>query len=162
VADTARPAATPAEVRAALAPRKLHVVGATLGNDEHSVGLQEVVNIKHHGLEWFGLTCVNIGSSVFVERLLDEAVEQGASAVLASLIVSHREVHKVMMRKLGDTAVERGVRDRFLLIAGGPQVSDELARACGLDAGFGRGTKGLDVARYLHHALIERELGGKQ
>ncbi|HEX5405286.1 MAG TPA: D-ornithine 4,5-aminomutase subunit OraE [Pseudonocardiaceae bacterium] len=139
----------PETVRAALVGRRLRVVGATLGNDEHSIGLQEVTNIKHQGLEWFGVTCVNIGSSVLVERLLDEAVEQGACALLASLIVSHREIHQVTMRKLCDTAVERGVRDRFLLIAGGPQVTDELARDCGMDAGFGRGTKGVDVARFL-------------
>lgn len=160
--DAGVPAVSPEQVRAVLAPRGLRVVGATLGNDEHSVGLQEIVNIKHQGLEWFGLTCLNIGSSVLVERLLDEAVEHDAVAVLASLIVSHREVHKVMMRKLADTAVERGVRDRFLLIAGGPQVDHELARSHGLDAGFGRGTKGVDVARYLHDALMAREPRGLQ
>ncbi|HEY3748179.1 MAG TPA: D-ornithine 4,5-aminomutase subunit OraE [Pseudonocardiaceae bacterium] len=158
----ARGQGSPETVRAALVGRRLRVVGATLGNDEHSIGLQEVTNIKHQGLEWFGVTCVNIGSSVLVERLLDEAVEQGACALLASLIVSHREIHQVTMRKLYDTAVERGVRDRFLLIAGGPQVTDELARDCGLDAGFGRGTKGVDVARFLLDRMPteERPTGG--
>ncbi|MFD9698195.1 D-ornithine 4,5-aminomutase subunit OraE [Lentzea sp. NPDC059081] len=147
----------PEAVRAALSGRDLRVVGATLGNDEHSVGLQEVTNIKHRGLEWFGVECVNIGASVLVERLLDEAVEQGACAVLASLVVSHRDIHQVMMRKLHDTAVERGVRDRFLLVAGGPLVTAELAAECGLDGGFGRGTKGVDVARFLLDALGRRE-----
>lgn len=146
-------AAPPEEVRAELAQCGLRVVGATLGNDEHTVGLQEITNIKHQGLEWFGVTCVNLGASVPVDRLLDEAVEQGAVAVLASLIVSHRQVHEVMMRNLHDTAVERGVRGRLLLIAGGPQVTDQMARECGLDAGFGRGTTGWDVARFLAHAL---------
>ncbi|HEX3786926.1 MAG TPA: D-ornithine 4,5-aminomutase subunit OraE [Pseudonocardiaceae bacterium] len=152
VSTVAAPLA-PERVRALLVGKGLRVVGGTLGNDEHSVGLQEVTNIKHQGLEWFGVSCVNVGASVLVERLLDEAVEHGAVAVLASLIVSHREVHKVMMRRLADTAVERGLRDRLLLIAGGPQVSDELAVACGLDAGFGRGTKGVDVARFLADVL---------
>ncbi|MES4908598.1 MULTISPECIES: D-ornithine 4,5-aminomutase subunit OraE [unclassified Streptomyces] len=139
----------PEHIRAELSPLNLRVVGATLGNDEHSVGLQEITNIKHHGLEWFGLRCRNIGSSVLAERLLDEAVEQNAQVVLASLIVSHRDVHRLMMTKLADAAVERGVRHRLVLIAGGPQVTDELALACGLDAGFGPGTRGIDVARFL-------------
>ncbi len=33
------------------------------------------------------------------------------------------------------------------------QVSDELARACGLDAGFGRGTTGREVASFLVRKL---------
>lgn len=148
-ADTSTAQISAQDVRAGLVPRRLHVVGATLGNDEHSIGLQEVTNIKHQGLEWFGVTCLNIGCSVSVDRLLDEAVARNARAVLASLIVSHRGVHEQAMRALHETAVEKGVRDRLLIIAGGPQVTPELARSCGLDAGFGRGTKGLDVARFL-------------
>ena len=50
------------------------------------------------------------------------------------------------MEKLADLAVEKGVRDKLLLIAGGTQVTDELAASWGMDAGFGRGTKGIDVA----------------
>lgn len=149
-------ALSPEEVRTRLGPLRLRVVGATLGDDEHSVGLQEITNVKHHGLEWFGVTAVNVGASVLVERLLDEAVEQGATAVLASLIVSHQQMHRLMMAKLHDVAVERGVRNRFLLIAGGPQVTDELARECGLDAGFGRATRGVDVARFLLSALANQ------
>ena len=36
-----------------------------------------------------------------------------------------------------------------LLIAGGAHVTDALARECGMDAGFGRGTTGRDVASFL-------------
>ena len=36
------------------------------------------------------------------------------------------------------------------------QVTDALARACGLDAGFGRGTRGWDVASFLVKALRAR------
>ena len=31
------------------------------------------------------------------------------------------------MRNLHETAVEQGLRDRIVLIAGGPQVTDEVA-----------------------------------
>ncbi|OKJ29568.1 LuxR family transcriptional regulator [Streptomyces sp. CB02366] len=148
-------AVPPAEsIRAALSRIDVRVVGGTLGNDEHSVGMQEVMNIKHCGLEWFGVRCINIGSSISVERLLDEAVERGAQAVLASVIVSHGKVHELMMRKLNDVAVERGLRKSLILIGGGPQVTNQLAQDCGLDAGFGRGTEGIDVAYFLAGRLI--------
>ena len=60
------------------------------------------------------------------------------------------------MENLADLAVEKGVRDKLLLISGGTQVTDELAREWGMDAGFGRGTKGRDVASFMVRALRER------
>jgi D-ornithine 4,5-aminomutase subunit beta len=53
----------------------------------------------------------------------------------------------------------RGLRDRLVLIAGGTQVTDELARGCGMDAGFGRGTTGRDVASFLIRKLRSTEPG---
>ncbi|GGU81475.1 D-ornithine 4,5-aminomutase subunit OraE [Lentzea flava] len=148
---------SPEAVRTSLSPLGIRVVGATLGNDEHSVGLQEITNIKHQGLEWFGVTCAVVGTSVPVEMLIEQAVQQEATAVLASLVVSHHDIHRVMMSKLNDMAVARGVRDRFLLIAGGPQVTDDLARQCGLDAGFGRRTRGVEVARFILDSVTTRQ-----
>ena len=43
------------------------------------------------------------------------------------------------------------------MVAGGTQVNNEMALECGLDAGFGRGTKGIDVASYLAKVLLEKE-----
>jgi len=60
------------------------------------------------------------------------------------------------MQRLSDLAIERGIRDRVLLIAGGTQVTDALARACGMDAGFGRGASGRDVASFIVTALCGR------
>jgi D-ornithine 4,5-aminomutase subunit beta len=148
---------SPEVVRTSLSPLGIRVVGATLGNDEHSVGLQEITNIKHQGLEWFGVTCAIVGTSVPVEVLIEQAVQQEVTAVLASLVVSHRDIHRDMMRKLNDAAVSRGVRDRFLLIAGGPQITDDMARQCGLDAGFGRGARGVEVARFILDSVTTRQ-----
>ena len=53
------------------------------------------------------------------------------------------------MRKLLDICVEKGVRDRLILIAGGTQVTPEIARVNGMDEGFGRKTKGQQVATFL-------------
>jgi D-ornithine 4,5-aminomutase subunit beta len=100
---------------------------------------------------------LNLGTSVSIERLLDAAAETAAQVILISTIVSHADVHKKHMQRLDVLARERGVRDRLVLAAGGAQVTDELARACGLDAGFGRGAGGRDVASFLVRTLRARE-----
>ena len=53
------------------------------------------------------------------------------------------------MKKIHDLAVEKGIRDKIIIIAGGTQVTPELAKKQGVDAGFGRGTKGNHVASFL-------------
>ena len=148
------------EIRAFVKEHGLKVVAATVGNDEHSVGMREIIDIKHGGIEKYGIECEYLGTSVPVEKLLDAAIEHAADAVLLSTIISHGEIHRQNMEKIADLAVEKGVRDRLLLIAGGTQVTDELARAWGMDAGFGRGTKGQHVASFVVEALSARRTAG--
>ena len=138
-------------------PRAIHVVAATVGEDEHSVGLHEILDIKHGGIEKYGFHCHDLGTSVSVERLLDAAEQRAARAILISTIVTHGDVHKRHMRQLHALAQQRGVRRRLVLIAGGTQINAELARACGMDAGFGRGTTGRQVASFLVTRLRELE-----
>jgi D-ornithine 4,5-aminomutase subunit beta len=133
--------------------REVHVVAATVGEDEHSVGLHEIIDIKHGGIEKYGFRCHSLGTSVALEKLLQEANAVGARAVLVSTIVTHGGVHERSMRALHDLAVRRGLRDRLVLVAGGTLVTDEMARGCGLDAGFGRGATGHDVASFLVRRL---------
>ncbi len=147
----------PRAIESFVRARSLVVVGGTVGQDEHSVGLREILDIKHGGLERFGFRCHDLGTSVPVGKLLDAAVETRACAVLVSTILSHGDVHRREMRRLVDLAAERGLRKRLVLIAGGTQVSDELARSAGMDAGFGRGTRGHEVASFLVRALQTRE-----
>jgi D-ornithine 4,5-aminomutase subunit beta len=97
-----------------------------------------------------------LGTSVPIEKVLDAAVEHAAQAVLISTIITHGDVHRANMEKLADLAVEKGVRGKLLLISGGTQVTDELAKSWGMDAGFGRGAKGIDVASFIVKALRER------
>jgi D-ornithine 4,5-aminomutase subunit beta len=63
------------------------------------------------------------------------------------------------MRRLHELARARGLRERLVLVAGGTQVTDEVARASGLDAGFGRATTGRQVASFLVRTLQAREAG---
>lgn|GEM_PF-11477 len=143
-------------IRAYVESHGLTVVAATVGEDEHSVGMREIIDIKHGGLEKWGVRCHYLGTSVPPSKVLDAAIELDADAVLISTIITHAEVHRVNMRRLADLARERGVRDRLLLVGGGTQVTDEEARACGLDAGFGRGARGVDVASFLVESLSSR------
>jgi D-ornithine 4,5-aminomutase subunit beta len=145
------------EIEAWVRPRRIGVVAATVGEDEHSVGLHEILDIKHGGIEKYGFVCRDLGTSVSAERLLDAAAESCAAIVLISTIVTHGGVHERNMRRIDELARQRGVRDQLVLVAGGTVITDELARACGMDAGFGRGTTGRDVASFLVRALREKE-----
>jgi len=147
---------TDEEIRDFVHEHNLKVVAATVGEDEHSVGMREIIDIKHGGLEKWGFAAEYLGTSVPIEKVLDAAVEHAAQAVLISTIITHNDVHRDNMQKLSDLAVEKGVRDRLLLIAGGTQVTNKLARSWGMDAGFGRKTKGVDVASFIVKTLRER------
>jgi len=137
--------------------RNIHVVAATVGEDEHSVGLYEILDIKHGGIEKYGFHCHDLGTSVPIERLLDKAEETDAQAILISTIVTHEDIHKQHMLHLHELAKQRGMREKLLLIAGGGQITEKLARQCGMDAGFGHGTTGRDVGSFLVRNLSEQE-----
>ena len=49
-----------------------------------------------------------------------------------------------------------GLRERVLLIAGGPRVTNLLAAELGYDAGFGRGTLPSEVATFIARGMAER------
>ncbi|MCX6372317.1 MAG: cobalamin-dependent protein, partial [Actinobacteria bacterium] len=145
-----------AEIKAFVIEKKVKCVAATVGEDEHSVGMREIIDIKHGGLEKWGFACEYLGTSVPVEKVLDAAIEHAAQIVLISTIITHGDMHRDNMEKLADLAVEKGVRDKLLLISGGTQVTDELARSWGMDAGFGRGAKGIGVASFVVTTMRER------
>ena len=125
------------------------VVCGTVGEDEHSVGLREIINIKHGGIEKWGIKVNYLGTSVPVEKLVDAAVELNANAILASTIISHDNIHYKNMKRINDLAVEKGIRDKVIIAAGGTQVIPDDAVKTGIDAGFGRDSHGIDVATFL-------------
>ncbi len=127
----------------------MQVVAATVGEDEHSVGMREIIDIKHGGIEGFGIKVNYLGTSVTIQKVVDAAVETNAQAILISTIITHGDIHRINMKKLHDLCVERGVRDKVILVAGGTQVTNDIATESGMDAGFGRGSKGINVASFL-------------
>ena len=134
----------------------MKVVCGTVGEDEHSVGLREIINIKHGGIEKWGIKVEYLGTSVPVEKLVDAAVELNADAILASTIISHDNVHYKNMKRINELAIEKGIRDKVIIAAGGTQVVPEEARNTGIDEGFGRDSHGIDVATFLAEEAMRR------
>ncbi|MCK5731649.1 MAG: cobalamin-dependent protein, partial [Tenericutes bacterium] len=137
------------EIRDKIDNSPLTIVAGTVGEDEHSVGLREIIDIKHGGIEKYGINCIYLGTSVPITKLVDAAIESNAAAILMSTIISHDDIHYKNMKKIHEYAIEKGVRDKIIIVAGGTQVTPELAKKQGVDQGFGRGTKGNHVASFI-------------
>lgn len=137
------------EIRANIAAKPMRIVCGTVGQDEHSVGLREIIDIKHGGIEKYGIEVYYLGTSVPPEKLVNAAIELDAEAILASCIISHDNIHYTNISRIDALAKEMGVRDKLIFVAGGTQIDNDQAQAAGADVGFGRGTKGSHVATFL-------------
>jgi len=146
-------------VRSALG-RKLVVVGACIGTDAHTVGIDAILNLKgiagEKGLEYYReLSVTNMGAQVSVPELVETARAQKADAVLVSQVVTQRDAHLQNTRAMSAAfreALPAGRRP--LLIVGGPRFDELMTAELGVDRIFGRGTTPREVASYLVHALI--------
>ncbi len=148
------------EIRADIERRPMKVVAATIGEDEHSVGLREIIDIKHGGIEKYGIECIYLGTSCPMDKLVDAAIESKADAILASTIISHDNIHYKNMKHLHELCIEKGIRDRIIIACGGTQVANDLAIEAGVDQGFGRGSKGVHMATFLVKKRRELEEKG--
>jgi len=143
-------------IRSALG-RKLVVVGACIGTDAHTVGIDAILNVKGHagekGLEYYQIRVVNMGAQVSVPDLVARAAAEHADAVLVSQVVTQRDAHLTNTRDM--SAAFRGEfgPERPLLVVGGPRFDPGAAHDLGVDRIFGRGTTPAEVASYLVHAL---------
>jgi beta-lysine 5,6-aminomutase beta subunit len=156
------PAEVNLRIREALG-RKLVVVGATVGTDAHTVGIDAILNVKGHagekGLEYYReIRVVNMGAQVPVGALVARAAAERADAVLVSQVVTQRDAHLANSRELGAAfraapQFARGAGRRPLVVVGGPRFDPSAAASLGVDKVFGRGTTPGEVASYLVHAL---------
>ncbi len=78
--------------------RPLVVVGACIGTDAHTVGIDAILNIKgfagEKGLEYYSeIRVVNLGAQVLVPELVERARAEQADAVLVSQVVTQRDAH---------------------------------------------------------------------
>jgi beta-lysine 5,6-aminomutase beta subunit len=151
------------EVNAAIKARlrrRLVVVGACIGTDAHTVGIDAILNIKgfagEKGLEYYReMSVVNLGAQVLVPDLVERARAERADAVLVSQVVTQRDAHlhnTAQMAAAFREAYPAGQRP--LLVVGGPRFDEAAAERLGVDRVFGRGTTPGEVASYLVHALL--------
>jgi beta-lysine 5,6-aminomutase beta subunit len=148
------------ELRRALR-RKLVVVGATVGTDAHTVGLDAILNVKgcagEKGLEYYReIRVVNMGAQVSAVELAERAALEGADAVLVSQVVTQRDAHLHHVREVVEAAAERWPTHRPLLVVGGPRFEPGSAGELGVDRVFGKGATPGDVASYLAYAVAQR------
>jgi beta-lysine 5,6-aminomutase beta subunit len=146
-------------IRTALG-RKLVVVGACIGTDAHTVGIDAILNVKGHagekGLEYYReIRVVNLGSQIAVPDLVARATTERADAVLVSQVVTQRDAHLSNAREMAaafDSAAGPATR-RPLLVVGGPRFDPAIAASLGVDKIFGKGTTPGEVASYLAAVL---------
>lgn len=141
--------------------RKLIVVGACTGSDAHTVGLDAIMNMKGYagevGLERYPwLETYNLGSQVPNMDLIKKAIELAADVILVSQVVTQRGIHTTNLTQLVELLEAENLREKFILIAGGPRISHEFALELGFDAGFGVGTLPPDVASFIAQKMAER------
>lgn len=142
--------------------RKVPVVGASIGSDAHTVGIDAIMNMKgyngNYGLERYPeMEALNLGAQVPCEELLKRALETNAEAILVSQTVTQKDAHIRNFTEFIELLEAEGVRDRFVLVAGGPRVTNDLAIELGYDAGFGPGSVPTDVATFIVMKLIEKQ-----
>ncbi|MBA4602913.1 lysine 5,6-aminomutase subunit beta [Thermoactinomyces mirandus] len=142
--------------------RKVVVVGACTGTDAHTVGIDAIMNMKgyngEYGLERYPeIEAYNLGSQVENEALIVRAIEYRADVLLVSQVVTQKDIHITNLTGLVELLEAEGIRDRFILICGGPRIDHELALELGFDAGFGPGTLAPDVASYFVQEMVRRK-----
>jgi beta-lysine 5,6-aminomutase beta subunit len=155
------PLLAPSEVNGAVRKklrRKLVVVGACVGTDAHTVGIDAILNVKgfagEKGLEYYReLRVVNLGAQVEVPELVRFAEAEQADAVLISQVVTQRDAHLHGVRETARAFREAMGEHRPLLVAGGPRFDPMMAGELDVDRVFGRGTTPGEVASYLVHAM---------
>jgi beta-lysine 5,6-aminomutase beta subunit len=142
--------------------RKVVVVGASTGTDAHTVGIDAILNRKgfagHYGLERYEMIeSHNLGAQVPNEKLIDYALQVNADAILVSQIVTQKDVHIQNLTEFVELLQARGLRERFIICAGGTRIGNKLAVELGFDAGFGKGSYAEHVATFVIDKLIERK-----
>ncbi|MGD9639120.1 MAG: OAM dimerization domain-containing protein [Alphaproteobacteria bacterium] len=142
--------------------RKVVIVGGCTGSDAHTVGIDAIMNMKgynhHYGLERYTMIeAYNLGAQVPNETMIEFAKNKNADAIIISQVVTQKDVHIKNLTEMVELLEAENLRDRFILVAGGPRISHKLALELGYDAGFGRGTYAEHVATHIIKTMENRK-----
>ena len=143
--------------------RKVVVIGASTGTDAHTVGIDAIMNMKgfagHYGLERYEMIeAHNLGAQVANEEFIQKAKELKADVLLVSQTVTQKDIHIQNLTELVELLEAEGLRDKVVLVCGGPRITHELAKELGYDAGFGSGKYAGDVASFAVQEMVSRGL----
>src|SRR6056297_321533 len=109
------------------APRVGKMVIGTVKGDIHDIGK----NLVSMMMEGAGFDVVDLGINNAVDAYLDALeVEQPDILGMSALLTTTMPYMKVVI----DAMVERGVRDRHIVLVGGAPLNEEFGRAIGADA----------------------------
>lgn len=142
--------------------RKLTAIGATIGTDAHTVGIDAIMNMKgysgDYGLERYpGFKTYNMGAQVDIDDLLIKAQLVSADAILVSQTVTQKNAHIKNFSRFIQIVNKSNLRDNFIILAGGARVSNDLAVKLGYDAGFGQGTLPSHAASFIVNKIMEKK-----
>jgi beta-lysine 5,6-aminomutase beta subunit len=148
--------------------RPLVVMGACIGTDAHTVGIDAILNIKgwagEKGLEAYSDVEVhNLGAQVSVPDLVERAQALKADAVLVSQVVTQREAHLHNVTQMSAAFREAYPAGQApVLVVGGPRFDETMADELGVDRIFVKGTTPNEVASYLVHRLCATQPTSKR
>ena len=98
----------------------------TVKGDLHDIGK----NLVKMMLEGVGIECIDLGTDISAEQVVDAVKASGAQIVaLSSLLTTTMEYHKDVVDALKDAEL----RDSVKVIVGGAPVSEEFAKQVGAD-----------------------------
>lgn len=113
--------------------RKVIMAGASTGTDAHTVGIDAIMNMKgfagHYGLERYDMIeAHNLGSQIPNEEFVRKAIELKADVLLVSQTVTQKNIHIKNLTELVEMLEAEGIREKVILICGGPRITNELAK----------------------------------
>lgn len=111
----------------------------TVKGDLHDIGK----NLVKMMLEGVGIECIDLGTDVSAETVVNAVKENEVQIVaLSSLLTTTMEYHKDVIDALNDA----GIRDSVKVMVGGAPVSGEFAKQVGADAYAEDAAEAADVA----------------
>ena len=90
------------------------------------------------------------------QHVAAKAIELNADAILVSQTVTQKDVHIQNLTNLIELMEAEGLRDKMIVVCGGPRISHELAKELGYDAGFGANTYADDVISFVAQEYVNR------
>jgi beta-lysine 5,6-aminomutase beta subunit len=84
-------------------------------------------------------------------------MEVEADAILISQVVTQRDIHLRNLTRMVELVEASGIRNKVVMVAGGPRIDNSIAVELGYDACFGRGSFAEDVATFIIEELHRRQ-----